>query len=99
MTGSIGPNDVCRGVAIHSGSKGRTAIVAALVPGGMLTPGFLAVVGAVLSRRRIVLAGAFCMFAETIPTLFSIAPLTLVVGLMLLFLARRVQRDSGTAAV
>ena len=99
ITASIGPNDVCRGVTIHSESKRRTAVVAALVPGGMLTAAFLAVVGAVLSRRRILLAGAFGIFAETIPGLFSIAPLTLVVGLALLFLARRVQRDSGAVEV
>lgn len=99
ITTSIGPKDVCRAVTVHSGSKSRTAIVAALVPGGMLTAAFLAVVGVVLSRRRLVLAAAFGMFAETIPTVFSIAPLTFVAGLTLVFLARRVQRDLGTIAV
>jgi hypothetical protein len=99
ITNLIAANDVCHGVTVHSGSKSRTAIVAALVPGGMLTVAFLAVVGVVLSCRRLVLAAALGMFAETIPTVFSVAPLTFVVGMTLLFLARRVQRDSGTVAI
>jgi hypothetical protein len=37
ITASIGRNDVCRAVSIHSESKRRTAVVAALVPAGMLT--------------------------------------------------------------
>src|SRR5262249_38600754 len=81
ITASIGPNDVRHGVTVHSGSKSRTAVVAALVSGGMLTAAFLAVVGVVLSRRRLVVAAAFGMFAEAIPTVFSIAPLTFVVGM------------------
>jgi hypothetical protein len=99
ITVSIGRDDVCQRVTVHGASKSRTVFVAALVPGGMLTAAFLGIVGVVLSRRRLVLAAAFGMFAETIPTIFSIAPLTFIVGMTLLFIARRVQRHSGTVAV
>jgi hypothetical protein len=59
----------------------------------MLAASCLAVVGLALSRRRVVLAGAVGMFAETIVG-FSIAPVTLIVGIALLFLARRVKFES-----
>lgn len=98
MTAVIGPHDVCRTLSIHSGSKRSAVIMAAFVPGGMLAAAILAVGGAAFSRRRVVLAGAFGMLLETIVA-FTIAPLTLVVGLALLVLARRVQSDSGVVAV
>jgi hypothetical protein len=89
LTASIGPNDVCRSVSVHGGSKGRAVALAALVPGGLLAASLLAVAGAAWSRRRVVLAGAIVMFAETV-VVFTIAPLTLAAGVALLFLARRV---------
>jgi hypothetical protein len=90
---AIGPHDVCRALSIHSGSKRRAAVIAAFVPGGMLAASCLAVVGLALSRRRVVLVGAAGMFAETIVS-FSIAPVTLIVGIALLLLARHVKSES-----
>ena len=90
---TIGPDDPCRAVTVHGGSKRQTAIIATLVPGGMFAAAVLAIAGAASSRRRFLLAGAFGMLAETIVA-FSMAPLTLIVGLGLLLLARRVQLNS-----
>ncbi|MGO9255075.1 MAG: hypothetical protein ACLQU1_02050 [Bryobacteraceae bacterium] len=45
--------------------------------------------GLAVSRRRLILTAAFLMLAETL-VVFSIAPLTLIAGLGLLFLGRRV---------
>lgn len=93
ITASIGPHDPCRAVSVHSGSKARAAIIAALVPGGLLTAALLAVGGAAFSRRRVMFAGAIGMLAET-TVVFTIAPLTALVGLSFLFLAGRVQPNS-----
>jgi hypothetical protein len=76
-------------VTVHSGSKLRQVTVAALVPGGLLAASLLAVAGAASSRRRVMLAGAIGMLAETV-VVFTIAPLTLAAGVILLFLARQV---------
>src|SRR5215831_6497527 len=93
LVAAIDPDDVCHAVTIHYGSKRRAAVIAAFVPGGMLAASCLAVIGLALSRRRVVLAGAAGMFAEAIVG-FSIAPVTLIVGIALLFIARRVKFES-----
>jgi hypothetical protein len=63
----------------------------ALIPGGVLLSAVLGIIGVAVSRRRLILAGAFLMLAETL-VVFIIAPLTLIAGLGFLFLARRVPR-------
>jgi hypothetical protein len=85
---SLGPNDVCKSVSFH-GSKLRLVTLSALVPGGLLAASLLGVAGAALSRRRIIQAGATGLLVETV-VVFSIAPLTLAAGLVLIFLSRRV---------
>jgi hypothetical protein len=89
LTGVIGPNDPCRGKTFHAESKEHAVIVAALVPGGLLLTTLLAVGGAMFSRRVVMLDGAAGILAETF-SVFSLAPLTLVVGMSFLYLARRV---------
>ena len=89
----IGPHDPCRERSVHSESKARAAIVAAIVPGGLLAAAMLAVTGAALSRRRMMLAAAIGMLAETL-VVFTIAPLTLIVGVSFLLLAKRLQPSS-----
>ena len=84
---SIGPNDPCAAVSFH-GSK-RRQLVFALIPAALLAASLLAIAGAAFSRRRLVMAGAIGMLALT-AVVFTIAPLTLVAGLILLHLARRV---------
>lgn len=86
----VGPNDPCREASVHSESKARAAIVAALVPGGLLSAALFAIAGAALSRRRMMWAAAIGMLAETI-VVFTIAPLTLFVGVSLLLLTKRLQ--------
>jgi hypothetical protein len=51
----------------------------------------LGIIGVAISRRPLILAGAFLMLAETL-VVFTIAPLTLIAGLGSLFLARRAPR-------
>jgi len=63
----------------------------ALIPGGVLLSAVLGIIGVVFSHRRLILAGAFLMLAETL-VVFTIAPLTLIAGLGSLFLARLVPR-------
>jgi len=91
----VGPHDPSRTSGVHFESKASAAIRAAIFPGGLLVAAMLAVAGAALSRRRMILAAAVGMLMET-PFLFSIAPLTLVVGLSFLFLAGRVHAESLT---
>jgi hypothetical protein len=89
----VGPHDACRVRSVHTGSKARAAIRAAIVPGGLLLSAMLAVTGAVLSRRRVVITAGIGMLTETL-VVFSIAPLTLVVGVSFLLLSRRLQPSS-----
>jgi hypothetical protein len=89
----VGPNDPCRAPSVNSESKARAAIVAAIVPGGVLVAAILAVAGAALSRRRMMLAAGVGMLAETL-VVFTIAPLTLIVGVSFLLLSRRLQPSS-----
>lgn len=85
---SVGPHDACRAITAHAESKPRALIKAATVPGGMLVASMLALVGAVLSRRRLLITAGIGMLAETL-LVFSIAPLTLIVGLSFIVLAGR----------
>jgi hypothetical protein len=86
----IGPHDACRSRSVHTESKALAAITAAIVPGGVLLAALLAVAGAALSRRRVLIAAGIGMLAETI-VVFSIAPLTLVAGVSFLLLSKRLQ--------
>ena len=89
----IGPHDACRARSVHTESKARAAIRAALVPGGLLLAAMLAVAGAALSRRRVVIAAGIVMLTETL-IVFSIAPLTLFAGVSFLLLSKRLQPSS-----
>ena len=89
----VGPHDACRERSVHTESKARAAVRAAIVPGGLLVSAMLAVTGAALSRRRVVIAAGIGMLTETL-VVFSIAPLTLVVGVSFLFLSKRLQPSS-----
>jgi hypothetical protein len=84
----LGVHDPCRTFKVHTESKTRAGIIAAIVPGGCLLSAMLAVAGAALSRRRVVLAAGIGMLAETL-VVFSIAPLTLLAGVSFLLLSRR----------
>jgi hypothetical protein len=88
MNGSIGPNDVCRSVTINGESKLRAATTSALVPGVVLLSTLLAITGAARARRWLIFVAAGLMLAET-PVIFTIAPLTLLTGLLYLFFASR----------
>ena len=90
---TIGPHDPCRERGGTTGSKAGAALLAALVPGGVLAAAILAVVGAASSRPRLMLVASVAMLLET-PFAFSIAPLTLIAGLSFLFLARWVPPNS-----
>jgi shikimate dehydrogenase len=89
----VGPHDPCREKGSNAGSKAGAALLAALVPGGVLAAAILAVVGAASSRPRLMLVASVAMLLET-PVVFTIAPLTLIAGLSFLFLARWVPPNS-----
>ena len=89
----VGPHDACREPSVHVESKARAAIRAAIVPGGVLLSAILGVAGAALFRRRLVIAAGVGMLAETL-VVFTIAPLTLVVGVSFLLLSKRLQPSS-----
>jgi hypothetical protein len=86
----VGPHDPCRERSVNSESKARAVIVAAFVPGGLLVAATLAIMGATLSRRKMMLTAATGMLAETL-VVFTIAPLTLIAGMSVLLLANRLQ--------
>jgi hypothetical protein len=88
MSASIGPNDVCRSVTVHGESKLRAVTTAALVPGVVLMGTLLAITGVARARRWLIFVAAGLMLAET-PVVFTIAPLTLLTGLLYLFFASR----------
>src|SRR3954447_469862 len=71
----IGARDVCRQRSVHSESKARAVTRSALVPGGVLAAWLLAVAGAALLRRRLIIAAGIGMLLETC-VVFTIAPLT-----------------------
>jgi hypothetical protein len=89
----VGPHDPCRTASVHSESKARAVTRAAMVPGGLLAAAILAVMGAALSRRGVLLAAGIGMLAETV-VVFTLAPLTLVAGVSFLLLAKRLQPGS-----
>jgi hypothetical protein len=84
----VGPHDACRAPSVHTESKARAAIRTAIVPGGLLVAAMLAMAGAVLSRRRVVIAAGIGMLTETLVA-FTIAPLTLLAGVSILLLSKR----------
>jgi len=85
---SLGPNGPCKSITVQGESKLRAATMGALIPGGVLLGAVLGMIGLAVSRRRLILAGAFLMLAETL-AVFTIAPLTLIAGLGFVILARQ----------
>jgi hypothetical protein len=88
FSASIGPNDVCKSITINGESKLRAGVVSTLVPGIVLVSTVLATIGVALSRRWLIFVGSILMLAET-PVVFSIAPLTLITGLLYLLLVAK----------
>ena len=93
MYAEIGPHDTCRALSVHAESRSGAAIVTVIVPGGLLVAAMLAIAGAVLSRRRVLIAAGIGMLAETLVG-FTVAPLTLVAGVSILLLTKRLQPSS-----
>ncbi|MCU1272867.1 MAG: hypothetical protein JWO48_298 [Bryobacterales bacterium] len=91
LSDSIGPNDVCKSLTVHGESKFRVGTVGALVPGVVLVSTLLATIGVAVSRRWLIFVGAILMLAET-SVVLSIAPLTLITGLLYLLVAKWVPR-------
>lgn len=91
MSASIGPNDVCRSVMVNGESKLRAVTTTALVPGVLLLSTLLAMAGVARARRWLIFVAAALMLVET-PVVFTIAPLTLITGLLYFFFASRQQR-------
>ena len=93
MHAEIEPRDTCRARSVHAESRSGAALKTAIVPGGLLVAAMLAMAGAVLSRRRVLMAAGIGMLAETLVA-FTIAPLTLVSGVSILLLSKRLQPSS-----
>jgi hypothetical protein len=83
---SLGSNALRKSVTVHGESKLRAGLVSALVPGVVLVSAVLATIGVAVSRPRLIFGGAVLMLAETLVA-FTIAPLTLITGLLYLLLA------------
>jgi hypothetical protein len=90
MMARIKADDPCRTRSIHTESKARAVIRAALPSGWLLGTSILAISGAAFKRRRVMIAAGICMLSAT-PVVFSIFPLTLLAGLSFLHLANRIQ--------
>jgi len=93
MHAEIGPRDTCRARSVHAESRSGAALKTAIVPGGLLVAAMVAMAGAVLSRRRVLMAAGIGMLAETLAA-FTIAPLILVSGVSILLLSKRLQPSS-----
>ena len=85
---SIGRNQT---VKVIGESKLWAITVSAMVPGGVLLSTLLATIGVARARRWMIVVAAVLMFAET-AAVFSIAPLTLITGVLYLFFASRMPR-------
>ena len=83
-----GPHDACRARTAHMQSKGRAVLRAALMPGGLLVAAILAIGGAAAARQRLLLAAGIGILIETL-VVFTMAPLTLLAGVGLILLSRR----------
>lgn len=84
----LGPHDPCRSVTVNGESKLRAIMMSAMIPGIVLASAVLATIGVAVQRRRLIVAGSILMLCET-AAVFTIAPLTLVTGLLYLLFARR----------
>jgi hypothetical protein len=93
FSASIGPNDVCKSITINGESKLRAGVVSTMVPGVVLVSAMLATIGVAFSRRWLIFIGAILMLAET-PLVFSIAPLTLITGVLYLLFAKWVPHEA-----
>ena len=78
-------------VKVNGESKVRAITVSILVPGVVLLSTLLAITGVAGARRWLIVVAGILMLAET-AVIFTIAPLTLVTGLLYLFFAIRVRR-------
>jgi hypothetical protein len=87
-TVSVGLNQTVR---VIGESKLRAITVSALIPGGVFLSTLLAIIGVARAHRWLIFVAAVLMLAET-PLTFSIAPLTLITGLLYLYFAIRATR-------
>ena len=85
---ALGPHERCRSVTVNGESRVRAITTSVLIPGLVLAGTVLAMIGVAMCRRPLVLAGAIILLCET-PVVFTIAPLTLLTGLLYLLFARR----------
>ena len=85
-------------VTVIGESKSKAIAVSALIPGGVLLSALLAVTGAACRRPWMIAVAAVVMLVET-PLTYSIAPLTLVTGVLYLVFAVRVTAPSGRGSV
>jgi hypothetical protein len=90
---SSGPKDACKTVTVNGESRLRAITSTTLIPGVLLLATVLAAIGVVRSRRGLIFTGAVLMLGET-PLTYSIAPLTLITGLLYLTLAK-LRREAG----
>jgi hypothetical protein len=91
LSATLRPGDPCTAITVNGQSRLQAAAMSALIPGALLLSAALGIIGVAVSRRRLIFAGGFLMLAETL-VVFTIAPLTLIAGLGLLFLAWRARR-------
>ena len=89
----IGPNDACKSTTVVGESKLRAGVVSTMVPGVVLVSTMLTTIGVAFSRRWLIFVGAILMLAET-PVVFSIAPLTLITGVLYLLFAKWVPHEA-----
>jgi hypothetical protein len=75
-----------------SETKTGSVIRVMMVPGVILVAIAWGILGAVRARPRLAVAGACLMFAESVPLMFSVAPLALLAGAALLVVAALARR-------
>jgi len=90
--GYIRPHDLC---GVHTGmgeTRTEAGLMLAGIQGGMLLAAVLGVWGAARPRPKIMLLGGILMTLEMIPSVFSICPLAVLTGSVLIYPGLRNQR-------
>jgi hypothetical protein len=88
-----GQNPCSQHVRFTSGTKGEALIRLLLIPVGLLIGSVLGILGAMTSSPLPSLVGATILFLESIPLMFSLAPLSIAGGVLLLVAAQRIRSE------
>lgn len=86
---SSGQNSCGRRLSVTSETRAQAGTRLLIVPGGLLIASALGILGAMRSVPLLTIAGSAILALESIATIFTLAPITLLAALMLALAARQ----------